>query len=76
VAPRSAFKPTIRGRDAELVVLGEQLDRVRSGSGAVLLRVAIQAADRVEPLILDPPPPDGCVGGVEFALVKVRMGLQ
>jgi DNA-binding CsgD family transcriptional regulator/DNA-binding Lrp family transcriptional regulator len=29
--------PTIRGRDAELALLGEQLDRVRSGSGAVLL---------------------------------------
>ena len=37
MALRSAFKPTIRGRDAELSVLGEQLDRVRSGSGAVLL---------------------------------------
>lgn len=33
----SAFSPTIRGRDAELVELGEQLDRVRSGSGAVVL---------------------------------------
>jgi DNA-binding CsgD family transcriptional regulator len=37
VALPSAFKPTIRGRDAELVTMGEQLDRVRSGSGAVLL---------------------------------------
>ena len=34
---RSAFSPTIRGRDAELAVLGEHLDRLRSGSGAVLL---------------------------------------
>jgi DNA-binding CsgD family transcriptional regulator len=33
----SAFSPTIRGRDAELGLLGELLDRVRSGSGAVLL---------------------------------------
>jgi hypothetical protein len=32
-----ASTPTIRGRDAELGVLGEQLDRVRSGSGAILL---------------------------------------
>jgi DNA-binding CsgD family transcriptional regulator/tetratricopeptide (TPR) repeat protein len=32
-----AFRPTIRGRDAELGVVGELLDRVRSGSGAVLL---------------------------------------
>lgn len=32
-----AFSPTIRGRDAELEVIGELLDRVRSGSGAVLL---------------------------------------
>ncbi|HWF26388.1 MAG TPA: AAA family ATPase [Solirubrobacteraceae bacterium] len=31
------FPPTVRGRDAELVALGELLDRVRSGSGAVLL---------------------------------------
>jgi DNA-binding CsgD family transcriptional regulator len=37
VALPSAFKPTIRGRDAELALLGEQLDRVRSGSGGVLL---------------------------------------
>jgi AAA ATPase-like protein len=37
VALPRAFSPTIRGRDAELEVLGEQLDRVRSGSGAVLL---------------------------------------
>jgi DNA-binding CsgD family transcriptional regulator/tetratricopeptide (TPR) repeat protein len=37
VALRSAFSPTIRGRDAELAVLGELLGRVRSGSGAVLL---------------------------------------
>jgi DNA-binding CsgD family transcriptional regulator/DNA-binding Lrp family transcriptional regulator len=37
VSLRSAFSPTIRGRDAELGVLGEQLDRVRSGSGGVLL---------------------------------------
>jgi DNA-binding CsgD family transcriptional regulator len=37
VALPSAFSPTIRGRDAELAVLGEQLDRVRSGSGALLL---------------------------------------
>ena len=33
----SAFGRTIRGRDAELAVLGEQFARVRSGSGAVLL---------------------------------------
>ena len=37
MALRSAFSPTIRGRDAELGVLAELLDRVRSGSGAVLL---------------------------------------
>src|SRR5918992_1028572 len=37
MALRSAFSPTIRGRDAELAVLGELLDRVCSGSGAVLL---------------------------------------
>jgi DNA-binding CsgD family transcriptional regulator/DNA-binding Lrp family transcriptional regulator len=37
VALRSAFSPTIRGRDAELAVLGELLGRMRSGSGAVLL---------------------------------------
>jgi DNA-binding CsgD family transcriptional regulator len=37
VALRSAFSPTIRGRDAELGVLAELLERVRSGSGAVLL---------------------------------------
>jgi DNA-binding CsgD family transcriptional regulator len=33
----SAVSPTIRGRDAELGVLGEHLDRVRSGSGVVLI---------------------------------------
>jgi DNA-binding CsgD family transcriptional regulator len=32
-----SFSPTIRGRDAELAMLGEQLGVVRSGSGAVLL---------------------------------------
>jgi DNA-binding CsgD family transcriptional regulator/tetratricopeptide (TPR) repeat protein len=37
VALLSAFSPTIRGRDAELGALGDLLDRVRSGSGAVLL---------------------------------------
>jgi DNA-binding CsgD family transcriptional regulator/DNA-binding Lrp family transcriptional regulator len=37
VAVPSAFSPTIRGRDAELAVLGEQIARVRSGAGAVLL---------------------------------------
>jgi DNA-binding CsgD family transcriptional regulator/DNA-binding Lrp family transcriptional regulator len=37
VVLRSAFSPTIRGRDAELAVFGELVDRVRSGSGAVLL---------------------------------------
>jgi DNA-binding CsgD family transcriptional regulator/DNA-binding Lrp family transcriptional regulator len=37
MALASAFRATIRGRDAELGVLGELLDRVRSGSGAVLL---------------------------------------
>jgi predicted ATPase len=31
------LSPAIRGRDAELAVLGELLARVRSGSGAVLL---------------------------------------
>jgi hypothetical protein len=36
VALLSALGRTIRGRDAELGVLGELLDRVRSGSGAVL----------------------------------------
>ena len=33
----SALGPTIRGRDLELAVLGELVDRVRSGSGAVVL---------------------------------------
>jgi DNA-binding CsgD family transcriptional regulator/DNA-binding Lrp family transcriptional regulator len=33
----STFSTTIRGRDAELAALGEQLVRVRSGSGSVLL---------------------------------------
>jgi hypothetical protein len=33
----SAFTTTIRGRDAELAALGEQLAQVRSGSGSVLL---------------------------------------
>lgn len=37
MVPQSAFGPTIRGRDAELAVLGELLGRVRSGSAAVLL---------------------------------------
>jgi predicted ATPase len=37
VALATAFSPTIRGRDAELAVLGDQLGRVRSGSGRVLL---------------------------------------
>jgi DNA-binding CsgD family transcriptional regulator/DNA-binding Lrp family transcriptional regulator len=37
VVLRSAFSPTIRGRDAELAVLGEHLDRLRAGSGGVLL---------------------------------------
>jgi DNA-binding CsgD family transcriptional regulator/DNA-binding Lrp family transcriptional regulator len=37
VALLSAFGRTIRGRDVELGALGELLDRVRSGSGAVLL---------------------------------------
>jgi DNA-binding CsgD family transcriptional regulator len=37
MALASAFRATIRGRDAELGALGEQLDRVRSGSGAILL---------------------------------------
>ena len=37
MALTSAFGPTIRGRDAELGMLGELIDRVRSGSGAVLL---------------------------------------
>src|SRR5438309_1364157 len=37
VVLRSAFSPTIRGRDAELAVLGELLDHLCSGSGAVLL---------------------------------------
>ncbi|HEY2202508.1 MAG TPA: AAA family ATPase, partial [Solirubrobacteraceae bacterium] len=37
MALASAFSPTIRGRDAELGVLGELIDRLRSGSGAVLL---------------------------------------
>jgi DNA-binding CsgD family transcriptional regulator len=37
VVLRPAFSPTIRGRDAELALLGEHLDRLRSGSGAVLL---------------------------------------
>jgi hypothetical protein len=35
--PTDALSVMIRGRDAELGVLGEQLDRVRSGSGAVVL---------------------------------------
>jgi DNA-binding CsgD family transcriptional regulator len=37
LALSSAFSRTIRGRDAELVVLGELLDCVRSRTGAVLL---------------------------------------
>jgi DNA-binding CsgD family transcriptional regulator/tetratricopeptide (TPR) repeat protein len=37
VVPPPAFSPTIRGRDAELGVLGAMLGRVRSGSGGVLL---------------------------------------
>ena len=37
VAVPPALSPRIRGRDAELALLGESLDRVRSGSGAVLL---------------------------------------
>jgi DNA-binding CsgD family transcriptional regulator len=37
MALASAFGPTIRGRDAELGALGELFDRVRSGSGSVLL---------------------------------------
>jgi DNA-binding CsgD family transcriptional regulator len=37
MALASAFSTTIRGRDAELAALGEQLARVRSGSGSVLL---------------------------------------
>ncbi|HXO06801.1 MAG TPA: AAA family ATPase [Solirubrobacteraceae bacterium] len=37
MALASAFSPMIRGRDAELEVLGELLGRVRSGSGAILL---------------------------------------
>jgi DNA-binding CsgD family transcriptional regulator len=36
-ASPAALSAMIRGRDAELGVLGEQIDRVRSGSGAVLL---------------------------------------
>jgi DNA-binding CsgD family transcriptional regulator/DNA-binding Lrp family transcriptional regulator len=39
VGRSSAFSPTIRGRDPELAVLGDLFDRVRSGSGAVLLIV-------------------------------------
>jgi DNA-binding CsgD family transcriptional regulator len=34
---RSVVSPTIRGRDTELAVFGKLVDRVRSGSGAVLL---------------------------------------
>jgi DNA-binding CsgD family transcriptional regulator/tetratricopeptide (TPR) repeat protein len=37
MALASGSSRTIRGRDAELAALGELLDRVRSGSGAVLL---------------------------------------
>ena len=37
MALASGFSPTIRGRDAELGAVGELLDRVRSGSGGVLL---------------------------------------
>ena len=37
MAQRAAFGPTISGRDAELGVVGDQLGRVRSGSGTVLL---------------------------------------
>jgi DNA-binding CsgD family transcriptional regulator/tetratricopeptide (TPR) repeat protein len=33
----TAHSPTLRGRDAELAVLGEQLARVRSGSSAVVV---------------------------------------
>jgi predicted ATPase len=32
-----ASTPRVRGRDAELTALGVQLDRVRSGVGAVVL---------------------------------------
>ena len=37
MALASAFNTAIRGRDAELAALGEQLAQVRSGSGSVLL---------------------------------------
>jgi hypothetical protein len=37
MALASAFNTTIRGRDAELAALGEQVAQVRSGSGSVLL---------------------------------------
>ena len=37
MALASALSTTTRGRDAELAALGEQLARVRSGSGSVLL---------------------------------------
>jgi predicted ATPase len=37
MALASALSGTVRGWDAELGVLGEQLGRVRSGAGAVLL---------------------------------------
>jgi DNA-binding CsgD family transcriptional regulator len=37
MALSSAFSTTIRGRDAELSAMGELFDRLRSGSGAVLL---------------------------------------
>jgi predicted ATP-dependent serine protease len=37
MALASAFSTTIRGRDPELAAVGEQLARVRSGSGSVLL---------------------------------------
>jgi hypothetical protein len=37
MALASAFNPTIRGRDVALGALGDVLDCVRSGSGAVLL---------------------------------------
>ena len=37
MAMATAHSPTLRGRDAELAVLGEQLARVRSGSSAVVV---------------------------------------
>src|SRR3954447_9655443 len=37
LSPTTSPAPVVRGRDAELAAIGAQLDRVRSGAGAVVL---------------------------------------